>query len=70
MNYLEVDMTYGEMFLFAWAVLVTVLYVVTKHNAKFFRAHTLYKLKMVADGKAKIVATDDYVMIEVIEEIV
>ena len=63
-------MSYAEMFLFAWAVLATVLYVITKHQAMFFKAHTLYKLKMVADGKAKIIYTDDYVKIEMNEEIV
>lgn len=61
-------MSYAEMFLFAWAVLATCLYVVTKHNAMYFKAHTLFKLKMVAEGKAKIIATDEYVKIDVIEE--
>ena len=61
-------MSYAEMFLFGWALVMTSLYVVTKHNAQFFKAHTLFKLKMVADGKAKIIATDEYVKIEVIEE--
>ena len=61
-------MSIAEMFLLAWAMLATVLYVVTKHMARDFKAHTLFKLKMVAEGKAKVVATDEYVSIEVLEK--
>ena len=61
-------MSYAEGFLLAWAVYASVLYVITKHNATDFKRHTLFKLKMVADGKAKIVATDDYEAIEVLKE--
>ena len=61
-------MSIAEMFLLAWAMLATVLYVVTKHTATDFKRHTLFKLKMVAEGKAKVVATDEYVSIEVLEK--
>lgn len=61
-------MSYAELFLLAWAMFASVLYVVTKHTATDFKRHTLFKLKMVADGKAKIIATDDYVAIEVLKE--
>jgi hypothetical protein len=61
-------MTYAEGFLLAWAMIVTAMYVVTKHTATDFKRHTLYKLKMVADGKAKIIATDTHISIEVLKE--
>lgn len=61
-------MSYAEGFLLAWAMVVTVLYVVTKHTATDFKRHTLCKLKMVADGKAKIIATDTHISIEVLEK--
>ena len=61
-------MSYAEIFLLAWAVLATVLYVITQHTATDFKRHTLYKLKMVADGRAKIIATDTHISIEVLKE--
>lgn len=61
-------MSYAEIFLLAWAIFASVLYVVTKHNATHFKAHTLFKLKMVAEGKAKIVLGDDYIAIETKEK--
>lgn len=61
-------MSYAEMFLLAWAVLATVLYVVSRHNAMFFKAHTLFKLKLVAEGKAKVISTDEYVTIQINKE--
>lgn len=58
-------MNYGEMFLLGWAMVATALLVVSRHNAQDFKRHTLFKLKMVAEGKAKIVLGDDFVAIRV-----
>jgi len=56
-------MTYGEMFLLSWAVLMTVMYYLAKRNAEVFKQFTVYKLKQVASGEATIVIDDDYVQI-------
>lgn len=56
-------MTYGEIFLLSWAVLMTVMYYLAKRNAEVFKQFTVYKLKQVASGEATIVIDDDYVQI-------
>ena len=56
-------MTYGEMFLFEWAVVMTVMYYLAKRNAEVFKQFTVFKLKQVASGEATIVIDDDYVQI-------
>jgi hypothetical protein len=63
MNYLEVDMTYAEMFLMSWAVVMTVMYYLAKRNAEVFKQFTVFKLKQVASGEATIVVNDEYVQI-------
>ena len=63
MNYLEVDMTYGEMFLFAWASVVTMLFFMKKHDMEMFRQFTVMKLKQVANGNATVVDRGDRVEI-------
>lgn len=63
MNYLEVDMTYGEMFLFAWASVVTMLFFMKKHDMEMFRQFTVMKLKQVAKGDATVVDRGDRVEI-------
>ena len=62
------EITLSEAFLIVWATVMTILYVTTKSQAQDFKAHTLFKLKMVAEGKAKVISTDNFVAIEVIKE--
>jgi hypothetical protein len=56
-------MTYGEMFLFAWASFVTMLFFMKKHDMEVFRDFTVYKLKQVAKGEAVVVDKGDRVEI-------
>jgi len=56
-------MTYGEMFLFTWASVVTMLFFMKKHDMEVFRQFTCYKLKQVANGEATIVDRGDRVEI-------
>ena len=53
----------AEMFLVLWASAMTILYVMAKSNAKDFKDFTLYKLRQVAKGKAKVVDDGDTVQI-------
>jgi hypothetical protein len=56
-------MTYGEMFLFAWASFVTMLFFMKKHDMEVFKDFTVYKLKQVASGKATVIDHGDRVEI-------
>jgi hypothetical protein len=56
-------MTYGEMFLFVWASLVTMLFFMKKHDMEMFRQFTVMKLKQVANGDATVVDRGDRVEI-------
>jgi hypothetical protein len=56
-------MTYGEMFLFVWASLVTMLFFMKKHDMEMFRQFTVMKLKQVAKGDATVVDRGDRVEI-------
>jgi hypothetical protein len=56
-------MTYGEMFLFFWASVVTMLFFMKKHDMEMFRQFTVMKLKQVAKGDATVVDKGDRVEI-------
>jgi hypothetical protein len=56
-------MTYAEMFLFAWAMLMTFLFLCKKRDMEIFRQFTAYKLKQVASGEAIVVVDDENVQI-------
>ena len=56
-------MTYGEMFLFAWAMLMTFLFFIKQRDMEVFKQFTVYKLKQVASGEAVVVVDDDSVQI-------
>jgi hypothetical protein len=56
-------MTYAEMFLFAWAMLMTFLFLVKQRDMQVFRQFTAYKLKQVASGEAIVVVDDESVQI-------
>jgi hypothetical protein len=56
-------MSYGEMFLFVWAMAMTMFYFMKKHDMEVFRDFTVYKLKQVASGKATVVDRGDRVEI-------
>lgn len=56
-------MTYGEMFLMFWAMVVTMLFFMKKHDMEMFRQFTVMKLKQVAKGDATVVDRGDRVEI-------
>ena len=56
-------MTYAEMFLFAWAMLMTFLFFVKQRDMEVFKQFTVYKLKQVASGEAIVVVNDESVQI-------
>ena len=56
-------MTYGEMFLMLWAVVMTVMYYFSQRNAEVFKQFTAYKLKQVASGEATVVVDDESIQI-------
>lgn len=55
----------AEVFLLVWAMLMTFLYVASRHNASRFKRFTVYKLQQVASGKAKVV--DDGESISIVD---
>ena len=56
-------LSHAEMFLVLWASAMTLLYVMAKNDAKNFKDLTLYKLRQVAKGRAKVVDDGDSVQI-------
>jgi hypothetical protein len=56
-------MTYAEMFLFAWAMLMTFLFFVKQRDMEVFKQFTVYKLKQVASGEAIVVVDNESVQI-------
>ena len=58
------EITLSEAFLIVWASVMTILYITTKSKATHFKVHTLFKLRAVHDGKAKIVVGDDFIAIK------
>lgn len=56
-------LSYAEMFLVVWASFMTLLYLISKHDAKNFKDFTLYKLRQVAKGEAKVVDDGDSISI-------
>ena len=56
-------MTYAEMFLFAWAMLMTFLFFVKQRDMEVFKQFTVYKLRQVASGEAIVVVDDETVQI-------
>ena len=57
------ELSYAEMFLIVWASFMTLLYLISKHDAKNFKDFTVYKLQQVAVGKAKVVDHGDSIEI-------
>ena len=53
----------AEMFLVIWASFMTLLYLISKHDAKNFKDFTVYKLRQVAKGRAQVVHDGDTVQI-------
>ena len=53
----------AEMYLVVWASFMTLLYLISKHDAKSFKQFTVYKLRQVAKGKAKVVDDGESVQI-------
>jgi hypothetical protein len=58
-------LSHAEMFLVLWASAMTLLYVMAKNDAKNFKDLTLYKLRQVAKGKAKVL--DDGESIQIVD---
>jgi hypothetical protein len=56
-------MTYGEMFLFVWAMGATFLFFIKQRDMEVFKQFTVYKLKQVAKGEAVVVVDDESVQI-------
>jgi len=56
-------MTYAEMFLFAWAMLMTFLFFIKQRDMEVFKQFTVYKLKQVASGEAIVVVDNESVQI-------
>jgi len=56
-------MTYGEMFLFVWAMAMTFLFFIKQRDMEVFKQFTVYKLKQVAKGEAVVVVDDESVQI-------
>lgn len=56
-------LSYAEMFLILWASAMTLLYVISKNDARNFKRFTVYKLRQVASGKAKVVDDGESVSI-------
>ena len=53
----------AEMYLIVWALVMTLLYCVAKHDAIYFKRITVYKLRQVAKGKAKVVEDGESIQI-------
>ena len=58
-------LSHAEMFLVLWASAMTLLYVMAKNDAKNFKDLTLFKLRQVAKGKAKVL--DDGESIQIVD---
>ena len=58
-------LSYAEMFLVLWASAMTLLYVMAKNDAKNFKDLTLFKLRQVAKGEAKVL--DDGESIQIVD---
>ena len=58
-------LSHAEMFLVLWASAMTLLYVMAKNDAKNFKDLTLYKLRQIAKGKAKVL--DDGESIQIVD---
>jgi hypothetical protein len=56
-------LSYAEMFLILWASAMTLLYVMSKNDARNFKRFTVYKLRQVASGKAKVIDDGESVSI-------
>ena len=56
-------LSYAEMFLIVWASVMTLLYVMAKSDRERFKRFTVYKLRQVASGKAKVVDDGESVSI-------
>lgn len=56
-------LSYAEMFLIVWASVMTLLYVMAKSDRERFKRFTVYKLRQVASGKAKVVDDGETVSI-------
>lgn len=56
-------LSYAEMFLIVWASFMTLLYLMSKHDANNFKRFTVYKLRQVACGKAKVIDDGESVQI-------
>ena len=56
-------LSYAEMFLILWASAMTLLYVMAKSDRERFKRFTVYKLRQVASGKAKVVDDGESVSI-------
>jgi hypothetical protein len=59
----EMTLSVAEMYLVVWASFMTLLYFISKHDAKNFKQFTVYKLRQVAKGKAKVVDDGESVQI-------
>ena len=53
----------AEMYLIVWASFMTILYVIAKSDAKDFKKFTVYKLRQVAKGQAKVVENGESIQI-------
>jgi len=53
------EVTLAELFLFAWAAVVTLLWQQAKHEFRMHRMMTGELFKRIADGRIKVVETED-----------
>jgi hypothetical protein len=53
------EVTMAELFLFGWCVLVTILWQQAKHEFRVHRMMTGELLKRIADGRIKVIETED-----------
>jgi hypothetical protein len=60
---MTISLSYAEMFLVVWASAMTLLYVMAKTDAHNFKRFTVFKLRQVASGKAKVVDDGETVQI-------
>lgn len=56
-------LSYAEMFLVVWASIMTLLYVMAKSDKDRFKRFTVYKLRQVASGRAKVIDDGESVSI-------
>lgn len=54
------NVTFAEMFLMAWAVLMTVLWQMSRYKHEKFKFETLQVCKAVAKGVIEFVIVDEY----------